>query len=70
MMSDDRHEVISLVPRDDLPDAVASAPQATTVPDVDKKRLEALLRELLRDASVRELLCVKEELALQQGDAE
>jgi hypothetical protein len=69
-MSDDRHEEIPLVPRDDLRDADASAPQATAVPDADRKRLEALLRDLLRDDSVRELLCVKEELALQQGDAE
>ncbi len=69
-MSDDRHEEIPLVPRDDLRDAGASAPQATAVPDADRKRLEALLRELLRDDAVRELLCVKEELALQRGEAE
>ena len=69
-MSDDRHEVIPLVPRYDLRDADASAPQTTALPDADRKRLEALLRELLRDNSVRELLCVKEELVWQQGDAE
>lgn len=67
-MSDDRHEEITLVPRDDLRDA--AAPQATALPDADRKRLEALLRELLRDNSVRELLCVKEELASQEGEAE
>ncbi len=69
-MSDGRHEEIPLVPRDDFRDAEASAPQATAVPDADRKRLEALLRELLRDASVRELLCVREDSAMQRGDAE
>lgn len=69
-MSDDRHEEIPLVPQDELRDADAPAPQAAAIPDADKKRLEGLLRELLRDDSVRELLCVKQELALQQGDAE
>lgn len=69
-MSDDRHEVIPLVPRDGFRDADASAPEATTVPDADRKRLEALLRELLRDNKIRELLCVKEELASQPSDTE
>lgn len=69
-MSDDGHEQIPLVPRDDPRDADASALQATMVPDADRKRLEALLRELLRDDAVRELLCVNKELASQPGDAE
>jgi len=69
-MSDDRHEVIPLVPRDDPRDADAPAPQAPAVPDADRKRLEALLRELLRDDAIRELLCVKKELASQETDAE
>ena len=69
-MSDGGHEEIPLVPREDLRDADAPAPQTIVVPDADRKRLEALLRELLRYDSVREVLCGKEELALQQGDAE
>ena len=69
-MSEDCHEEVPLVPQDDLSDADASAPQVVAVPDADRERLEALLRELLRHDSVRQLLCVNEELALQQGDAE
>ncbi|HLH91479.1 MAG TPA: hypothetical protein VKX28_23755 [Xanthobacteraceae bacterium] len=69
-MSDDPHDEFPLVPRDDVRDALGSAPQAITVPDADRKRLEALLQELLRHDCVREVLCAKEELALQQGDAE
>jgi hypothetical protein len=69
-MSDDRHEVIPLVPRHGFRNADAPAPQATTVPDADRERLEALLRELLRDNAIRELLCVNEELAPQPSDAE
>jgi hypothetical protein len=69
-MSEDDHQAMPLVPRDDPRGTDALAPQATTVPDADRMRLEALLRELLRDNSVREVLCVKEELASQQGDAE
>jgi hypothetical protein len=33
------------------------APAAAPLPAANKRRLEALLRELLRDDSVRELLC-------------
>jgi hypothetical protein len=62
-------EVIPLIPRDDLREDDASARPATAMPDADRKRLEALLRELLRDDKVRELLCIEEELALQPGDA-
>ena len=69
-MSDERHEEFPLVPRDDPRDTDAPAPQAPAVPDADKKRLEALLRELLRDDAIRELLCVKEELASQDTDAQ
>lgn len=69
-MSDDRSEEIPLVPRDERCDAESSVSPAAAIPDADKRRLEGLLRELLRDGAVRELLCVKEELALQQGDAE
>ena len=65
-MSDDRHEVIPLVPRDEQ----ASSPHAPSISDADRKRLEALLRELLRDDKVRELLCVERELVSQsvEGD--
>jgi hypothetical protein len=41
------------------------APQVTSLPDEDKRRLEALLRELLRDNSVRELLSKKEDVSSQ-----
>jgi len=68
-MSDDRHEEIPLVPRDDPRDADASTPPATALPDADRKRLEALLRELLRDDGIRKLLSGKEELASQESDA-
>jgi len=64
-MSDDRHDEIPLVPRD----ADTPAPQAPEMPDADRKRLRALLRELLRDDAIRELLCGKEELASQESDA-
>jgi hypothetical protein len=69
-MSDDHHDEIPLVPRDDPRDADAPAPRAATLPDADRKRLEALLRELLRDNTLRDLLCTKEELASPQSDAE
>src|SRR5690242_7245720 len=50
-MADDRCEEIPLVPRDDLYEEASLAPQVTSLPDEDKRRLEALLRELLRDNS-------------------
>jgi len=55
-MTDDHREEIPLVPRDDLREETSLAPQVASLPDEDKRRLEALLRELLRDNSVRELL--------------
>ena len=36
---------------------VPLAPEATPLPDGDRTRLEALLRDLLRDQSLRALLC-------------
>ena len=69
-MSDDRHEVISLVPRDDFRHEHASAPQAASMPDAYRRRLEALLRELLRDDKVRELLCAERELVAETSEAE
>ena len=69
-MSDDRHEIIPLVPRDDLRNEDASSPHAPSIPDTDRKRLEALLRELLRDEKVRELLCVEGELASQSREGD
>jgi hypothetical protein len=39
-----------------------------SVPDANRKRLEALLRELLRDKSLREVLCKEEELTSQPQD--
>jgi hypothetical protein len=59
-MTDDRREEIPLVPRRDLREEASLAPQATSLPDADKRRLEALLRELLCDNSVRELLSNEE----------
>jgi len=63
-MADDRREEIPLVPRGDLSEQ-ASATQATSLPDEDKRRLEALLRELLRHSSVRELLSEEEDASSQ-----
>jgi hypothetical protein len=59
-MSDALRELISFVTGDELPAAAALAPEPTSLPDADRRRLEALLRELLRDNSVRELLCNEE----------
>jgi hypothetical protein len=61
-MTDDRREEIPLVPRDDLLEEAPLAPQVTSLPDEDKRRLEALLHELLRDNSVRELLSNEEDV--------
>ena len=41
------------------------APEATPVPDANRTRLEALLRELLRDQSLRELLSTDKEFTSQ-----
>jgi hypothetical protein len=42
---------------DELREEAPLAPQVTSLSDADRGRLEALLRELLRDNSLRELLC-------------
>lgn len=62
-MADDRREEMPLVPGDDLYEQASLAPQVTSLPDEDKRQLEALLRELLRDNSVRELLCKEEDVS-------
>jgi hypothetical protein len=64
-MTDDRREEIPLVPRDELREATASAPQTTSLSAADKQRLEALLRELLRDTSIRELLGKEKQVSAQ-----
>ena len=64
-MTDDRREEIPLVPRGDLHEEASLAPQVTSLPDEDKRRLEALLRELLRNNSVRELLGKDEDVSSQ-----
>jgi hypothetical protein len=64
-MTDDRREEIPLVPQDELREEAVSAPQATSLSAADKQRLEALLRELLRDTSIRELLGKQEQLSVQ-----
>ena len=51
-------------PDEDVP----LAPEATPVPDANRTRLEALLRELLRDQSLRELLSTDKELTSQSHD--
>jgi hypothetical protein len=55
-MSDDHREEIPLMSGDELHEDAPLAPKATPLPDADRRRLEALLRELLRDSSIRELL--------------
>ena len=59
-MSGDRHDEIPFVPGDELRQEAPLAPGERSMPDAHKQRLEALLRELLRDNSVRELLCNEE----------
>jgi hypothetical protein len=61
IMADDRREETPLVPGDELGEDATLAPQVTSLPDEDKRRLEALLRELLRDNRVRELLSIDED---------
>jgi hypothetical protein len=58
-----------LVPIDDSHEQAPLAPQVTSLPDEDKRRLEALLHELLRDNSVRELLSNEEEDVSSQPQA-
>jgi hypothetical protein len=59
-MSDERCEEIPFVPEDEVRAAAPSAPQPTSLSEADRRCLEALLRELLRDNSLRELLCKEE----------
>ena len=56
-MNDDDREEIPFVSGDELRQGAPLAPQAPSLSDTDRRRLEALLRELLRDTSLRELLC-------------
>jgi len=56
-MSDDRREGMVAVPGDELREVVPLAPKVASLPDADRRRLEALLRDLLRDDSLRGLLC-------------
>ena len=69
-MNDNHYEETPLVPRDDPRDANGSPPQAAALPDADRKRLEALLSELLRDDAIRKLLCIKDRLVPPDGGAE
>jgi len=64
-MADDRREEIPLAPRNDSHEEASLAPQVTSLPDRDKRRLEALLHELLRNDSVRELLSQEEDVSSQ-----
>jgi hypothetical protein len=59
-MSNDSRKDIPFVPGDEVRDETPLAPRVTSLPDADRRRLEALLRELLRDDSLRELLCSEE----------
>ncbi len=45
---------------DELGEEAPLAPRVASLPDADRQRLEALLHELLRDHSLRELLCKEE----------
>jgi hypothetical protein len=56
-MSDDNRQEIPFVREDELREQTPLAPQVASLPDADRRLLEALLRELLRDNSLRELLC-------------
>jgi len=56
-MSDDRREGTVAVSEDELREGVPLAPKVASLPDADRRRLEALLRDLLRDDSLRGLLC-------------
>ena len=49
-------------PRAEIP----LAPEAIPIPDANRGRLEALLRELLRDESIRQLFCNQEGIASYQ----
>jgi hypothetical protein len=59
-MSDDIRQEIPFVRDDELREQTPLAPQVASLPDADRRLLEALLRELLRDNSLRELLCKEE----------
>jgi hypothetical protein len=67
-MNDEPREQIPLAPQDEHREELPLAPEAMSVPDANRKRLEALLRELLRDKSLREVLCKEEELTSQPQD--
>src|SRR5262249_4097457 len=67
-MTDDRRNEIPLVPPAELRDAAPLSPQPPALPEANRRRLEALLRELLRDDAVRKLLCNAEKLAAQPRD--
>jgi len=62
-MTDDLQEDL-LVMAGDAGEDASLAPTATPLPAANKQRLEALLRELLRDAAVRKLLCPQAERAV------
>jgi len=57
-----------MMPSEQLSDATPLSPQPPALPEASRRRLEALLRELLRDDAVRRLLCKEEELAAQPRD--
>ena len=59
-MTHDSRKEMPFVPGDEVREEAPLAPRATSLPDEDRRRLEALLRELLRDDSLRELLCREE----------
>ena len=62
-MTDDLQDDMLAV-ADDAGEHASLAPAATPLPAANKQRLEALLRELLRDDAVRKLLCPQKELAM------
>jgi len=64
-MSDEPRGESPSAPQDEPREELPVAPDATPLPDANRRRLQALLHELLRDESVRRLLCNEAELASQ-----
>jgi len=67
-MTDDPRNEIPLALVAELRDTAPSSPQPPALPEANRRRLETLLRELLRDDAVRRLLCKEEELATHPRD--
>ncbi len=64
-MRDELGDEAPLVPQHEPDEHSRAASQAMSLPEADRKKLKSLLHELLRDNSLRELLCQDEELTPQ-----